>query len=176
MLYHPFPVIYRSLIPLAISGKRDCSNKEYSSLSQTNVALARRPNTAFTQSLSASPDDTAKSVSSLHQTPHHLYRMKTKPSTSRRQSDAYHPYPPPQSPHSHSFAAPDLPHRSASAASNGENPEQQYKVARAISSCTRCRQRKQKCDGKLPACTACERARVECIGFDAISKTNISRK
>ncbi|WWD18636.1 hypothetical protein CI109_103089 [Kwoniella shandongensis] len=51
----------------------------------------------------------------------------------------------------------------------------QYKVARAISSCTRCRSRKQKCDGKLPACSACERAKVECIGFDAISKTNISR-
>lgn len=51
-----------------------------------------------------------------------------------------------------------------------------YKVARAISSCTRCRSRKQKCDGKLPACSACERAKVECIGFDAISKTNVSRK
>ncbi|WVN90538.1 uncharacterized protein L203_105775 [Cryptococcus depauperatus CBS 7841] len=50
-----------------------------------------------------------------------------------------------------------------------------YKVARAISSCTRCRSRKQKCDGKLPACSACERAKVECIGIDAISKTNISR-
>lgn len=52
----------------------------------------------------------------------------------------------------------------------------QYKVARAISSCTRCRSRKQRCDGKLPACSACERANVECIGFDAISKTNVSRK
>ena len=30
--------------------------------------------------------------------------------------------------------------------------------------------------GKLPACTACDRAKVECIGFDAISKTNVSRK
>ena len=52
---------------------------------------------------------------------------------------------------------------------------QQYKVARAISSCTRCRSRKQKCDGALPRCTACAKANVECIGFDAISKTNISR-
>jgi hypothetical protein len=51
-----------------------------------------------------------------------------------------------------------------------------YKVARAISSCTRCRTRKQKCDGKLPACSACERAKVECIGFDAISTSNVSRK
>ena len=30
--------------------------------------------------------------------------------------------------------------------------------------------------GKLPACSACERAKVECIGFDAVSKTNVSRK
>ena len=54
--------------------------------------------------------------------------------------------------------------------------EPKYKVARAISSCTRCRSRKQKCDGKLPACSACERAGLECIGFDAVSKTNVSRK
>lgn len=106
--------------------------------------------------------------------------MKVKPSPSRRTSEAaYHPYPPPSGSSSpHSFAAPDLPHRppSSSAGASAGNDEQQYKVARAISSCTRCRQRKQKCDGKLPACTACERAKVECIGFDAISKTNISRK
>jgi hypothetical protein len=101
--------------------------------------------------------------------------MKVKPTSSRRSSDAYHPYPPPASPHS--FAEPDLPNRHTPAGGSAPGgDEQQYKVARAISSCTRCRQRKQKCDGKLPACTACERAKVECIGFDAISKTNISRK
>ncbi|KAK8858741.1 hypothetical protein IAR55_002970 [Kwoniella newhampshirensis] len=84
------------------------------------------------------------------------------------------------------FQAPPLP-RQKSSSSKGNNPlptpplatadgnQPQYKVARAISSCTRCRSRKQKCDGKLPACSACERANVECIGFDAISKTNISR-
>jgi len=122
--------------------------------------------------------NTAKSVSSsLHlQSPKYPPpSMKVKPTSSRRSSDAYHPYPPPASPHS--FAEPDLPNRHTPAgASAPGGDEQQYKVARAISSCTRCRQRKQKCDGKLPACTACERAKVECIGFDAISKTNISRK
>lgn len=51
----------------------------------------------------------------------------------------------------------------------------EHRVARAISACTRCRSRKSKCDGKLPACTACEKAKVECIGFDAISKKNVSR-
>lgn len=31
-------------------------------------------------------------------------------------------------------------------------------VSRIRSACTRCRTAKTKCDGKLPACTACERA------------------
>ncbi|RXK40030.1 fungal specific transcription factor [Tremella mesenterica] len=66
--------------------------------------------------------------------------------------------------------------RGAAAAEVADKLEDgEYKVARAISSCVRCRTRKQKCDGKLPACSACERAKVECIGFDAISKKNISR-
>ncbi|WVR06484.1 hypothetical protein IAU60_003515 [Kwoniella sp. DSM 27419] len=72
---------------------------------------------------------------------------------------------------------PSAPPTLASIGSTGSDDasQPQYKVARAISSCTRCRSRKQKCDGKLPACSACERAKVECIGFDAISKTNVSR-
>ncbi|ORY30548.1 fungal-specific transcription factor domain-domain-containing protein, partial [Naematelia encephala] len=92
----------------------------------------------------------------------------------------YAPYPPSSSPHT--FAQPSLP-TPQSRPANSRKPsippppedQTQYKVARAISSCTRCRSRKQKCDGKLPACSACERAKVECIGFDAISKTNVSR-
>ncbi|WOO76832.1 Positive regulator of purine utilization [Vanrija pseudolonga] len=105
------------------------------------------------------------------------------PTERRTSSDTSHysPYPtssnlPP------SFSQPAPPVRSNSSVSRGSPsaaasvPDQtQYKVARAISSCTRCRSRKQKCDGKLPACSACERAKVECIGFDAISKTNVSR-
>ncbi|WVW84848.1 hypothetical protein I302_106883 [Kwoniella bestiolae CBS 10118] len=84
-----------------------------------------------------------------------------------------------------SFQQPALPSRTSSSSKKNQaapppiktedSSTSQYKVARAISSCTRCRSRKQKCDGKLPACSACERAKVECIGFDAISKTNISR-
>ncbi|OWZ73938.1 hypothetical protein AYX14_00664 [Cryptococcus neoformans] len=86
-----------------------------------------------------------------------------------------------------SLQPPLLPHKPKSNSSRPSQPptptdtttdasgQSTYKVARAISSCTRCRSRKQKCDGKLPACSACERAKVECIGFDAISKTNISR-
>lgn len=38
------------------------------------------------------------------------------------------------------------------------------RVSRPVSACQRCRQAKVKCDGKLPACTACERAgrKAEC--------------
>ena len=32
------------------------------------------------------------------------------------------------------------------------------KVSRPVAACSRCRSAKIKCDGKLPACTACERA------------------
>ena len=90
--------------------------------------------------------------------------------TDRRVSDShYMPYPPPPD-----FTIPS--HASMPPTPTNDSSDTQYKVARAISSCTRCRSRKQKCDGKLPACSACERAKVECIGFDAISKTNVSRK
>lgn len=57
---------------------------------------------------------------------------------------------------------------------SGSSPFE-HRVARAISACTRCRSRKSKCDGKLPACTACEKAGVECVGFDAISKRSVGR-
>ncbi|KAL7411596.1 fungal-specific transcription factor domain-containing protein [Mrakia frigida] len=50
-----------------------------------------------------------------------------------------------------------------------------HTVARAISACARCRSRKSKCDGKLPACGSCLKAKVECVGFDAVSKKNVSR-
>ena len=38
------------------------------------------------------------------------------------------------------------------------------RVSRPVSACSRCRSAKIKCDGKLPACTACERSgrRDEC--------------
>ncbi|KAI5817433.1 fungal-specific transcription factor domain-containing protein [Pyronema omphalodes] len=40
------------------------------------------------------------------------------------------------------------------------------RVSRPVSACSRCRSAKVKCDGKLPACTACERAgkATECNG------------
>ncbi|WVQ73386.1 hypothetical protein IAR50_002957 [Cryptococcus sp. DSM 104548] len=96
------------------------------------------------------------------------------PAQKHSKDSAYSPY--------DSGSKPPLPRKQSTASARASQPPtpstsdtQSYKVARAISSCTRCRTRKQKCDGKLPACTSCDRAGVECIGFDAVSKTNISR-
>ncbi|EME46127.1 transcription factor domain-containing protein [Dothistroma septosporum NZE10] len=46
---------------------------------------------------------------------------------------------------------------------------------RNVSACNRCRNRKNRCDQKLPKCTNCEKARVRCVGFDPVSKREIPR-
>ncbi|KAF1808708.1 hypothetical protein P152DRAFT_211739 [Eremomyces bilateralis CBS 781.70] len=46
---------------------------------------------------------------------------------------------------------------------------------RNVSACNRCRLRKHRCDLRLPACSACEKARVKCVGFDPITKREIPR-
>lgn len=46
------------------------------------------------------------------------------------------------------------------------------RVSRPVSACQRCRSAKVKCDGKLPACTACERAgrSTQCSSANARGK------
>lgn len=46
---------------------------------------------------------------------------------------------------------------------------------RNVSACNRCRLRKNRCDQHLPACSACEKARVKCVGYDPITKQEIPR-
>lgn len=46
---------------------------------------------------------------------------------------------------------------------------------RNVSACNRCRSRKNRCDQQLPACSACEKAGVKCVGFDPITKKQIPR-
>lgn len=48
-------------------------------------------------------------------------------------------------------------------------------VTRSISACQRCRTRKTRCDQKFPSCTACLRAKVECVGIDAATGREIPR-
>lgn len=46
---------------------------------------------------------------------------------------------------------------------------------RNVSACNRCRIRKNRCDQNLPACSACEKAGIKCVGFDPITKREIPR-
>ncbi|EPS37350.1 hypothetical protein H072_8968 [Dactylellina haptotyla CBS 200.50] len=48
-------------------------------------------------------------------------------------------------------------------------------ISRSISACNRCRSRKTKCDQLFPACTACAKANVECVGVDAATGREIPR-
>lgn len=46
---------------------------------------------------------------------------------------------------------------------------------RNVSACHRCRMRKHKCDQNLPRCQSCEKAQVQCVGYDPITKQEIPR-
>lgn len=46
---------------------------------------------------------------------------------------------------------------------------------RNVSACNRCRVRKNRCDQVLPACSACTKANVRCVGYDPITKREIPR-
>ncbi|EXJ67826.1 uncharacterized protein A1O5_09172 [Cladophialophora psammophila CBS 110553] len=46
---------------------------------------------------------------------------------------------------------------------------------RNVSACNRCRIRKNRCDQRLPVCSACEKANVRCVGYDPITKREIPR-
>lgn len=79
------------------------------------------------------------------------------------EADAKQPHPPPL----HSPISPTL----ASGGSAGSSSSS----FRNVSACNRCRVRKNRCDQRLPACAACEKARVRCVGFDPITKREIPR-
>lgn len=46
---------------------------------------------------------------------------------------------------------------------------------RNVSACNRCRHRKNRCDQKLPQCSACLKVNAQCVGFDPVSKREIPR-
>ncbi|KPI34890.1 Positive regulator of purine utilization [Cyphellophora attinorum] len=64
-------------------------------------------------------------------------------------------------------------------AASGSTPPQAASAAtsafRNVSACNRCRQRKNRCDARLPSCTTCEKANARCIGYDPITKREIPR-
>ncbi|ERF69395.1 hypothetical protein EPUS_05940 [Endocarpon pusillum Z07020] len=46
---------------------------------------------------------------------------------------------------------------------------------RNVSACERCRKRKNRCDQRLPACAACSKVGLRCVGIDPITKQEIPR-
>lgn len=62
-------------------------------------------------------------------------------------------------------SSPTAPAAPASAASSFRN----------VSACNRCRLRKNRCDQRLPSCASCEKARVDCTGYDPITKRDTPR-
>ncbi|KAH8724324.1 fungal-specific transcription factor domain-containing protein [Phaeosphaeriaceae sp. PMI808] len=52
---------------------------------------------------------------------------------------------------------------------------QRTKVRRRVLACARCRKRKLSCDGKVPACTRCVDAGVQCVGFDSSTQREAPR-
>ncbi|KAF2675517.1 hypothetical protein BT63DRAFT_396167 [Microthyrium microscopicum] len=61
-----------------------------------------------------------------------------------------------------------VPHEDQSAAAGAS-------AFRNVSACNRCRVRKNRCDQRLPACTACEKAGTKCVSYDHITKREVPR-
>lgn len=51
----------------------------------------------------------------------------------------------------------------------------QSSTFRNVSACDRCRQRKNRCDQRLPRCSGCVKANEDCLGYDPILKRKIPR-
>ncbi|KAE8383587.1 fungal-specific transcription factor domain-containing protein [Aspergillus bertholletiae] len=49
------------------------------------------------------------------------------------------------------------------------------RIAHTLTACTRCRQRKSRCDPGIPRCSPCERSNAKCVYFDSARKCTIPR-
>ncbi|EED24321.1 C6 transcription factor, putative [Talaromyces stipitatus ATCC 10500] len=49
------------------------------------------------------------------------------------------------------------------------------KIAHTLTACTRCRQRKSRCDPGIPRCEPCERSNARCVYYDSTRNQTISR-
>ncbi|KAK5940282.1 hypothetical protein PMZ80_007702 [Knufia obscura] len=68
-----------------------------------------------------------------------------------------------------------IPVSEKTAASPSQNTASATSAFRNVSACNRCRVRKNRCDQQLPACSACTKAHVRCVGYDPITKREIPR-
>ncbi|KAE8145459.1 fungal-specific transcription factor domain-containing protein [Aspergillus avenaceus] len=65
--------------------------------------------------------------------------------------------------------------RSSSKASDQSDTFSDARIAHTLTACTRCRQRKSRCDPGIPRCSPCERSNAKCVYFDSARKAPISR-
>ncbi|OJJ40476.1 hypothetical protein ASPWEDRAFT_22649 [Aspergillus wentii DTO 134E9] len=49
------------------------------------------------------------------------------------------------------------------------------RIAHTLTACTRCRQRKSRCDPGIPRCAPCERSNAKCVYYDSAKKSTIPR-
>ncbi|EAW10684.1 putative C6 transcription factor [Aspergillus clavatus NRRL 1] len=49
------------------------------------------------------------------------------------------------------------------------------RIAHTLTACTRCRQRKSRCDPGIPRCSPCERSNAKCVYYDSARKCTIPR-
>ncbi|KAJ5089408.1 hypothetical protein N7532_008092 [Penicillium argentinense] len=49
------------------------------------------------------------------------------------------------------------------------------RIAHTLTACTRCRQRKSRCDPGIPRCAPCERSNARCVYYDSTRDTTIPR-
>ncbi|CAG8189786.1 unnamed protein product [Penicillium olsonii] len=49
------------------------------------------------------------------------------------------------------------------------------RIAHTLTACTRCRQRKSKCDPGIPRCAPCERSNAKCVYYDSTRDSTIPR-
>ncbi|KAG8528138.1 uncharacterized protein KY384_007054 [Bacidia gigantensis] len=90
---------------------------------------------------------------------------------SRQTADIYPPLSAPNTSPSYTSA----PHHKSSSRNASHINATSASSFRNVSACNRCRVRKNRCDQNLPACSACEKAGVKCVGFDPITKREIPR-
>lgn len=68
------------------------------------------------------------------------------------------------------------PSRDRDRGEDGAEPEaSSSQVAHTLTACTRCRQRKTRCDPQLPRCTPCERTNSTCEYYDSARGHNVNR-
>ncbi|KAL4811184.1 fungal-specific transcription factor domain-containing protein [Aspergillus unguis] len=64
---------------------------------------------------------------------------------------------------------------SSSKSLEGSSPSFDGRIAHTLAACTRCRQRKSKCDPGIPKCGPCDRANAQCVYYDSGRKRTIAR-